>query len=197
VYDFVEGEIAFRSATRLVLHAGGIGFDLAVPLGTERALDGKTRARLFVHLVSGESEWKLFGFVAPDERNLFRKLLSVNGVGPSIALSLLSTLRPEGLARAFSEEDEAALRRVRGVGEKTARRLLLELRGKIPLPETGRVRVGADLREDAVAALRSLGFARAEAEAAVEAALRAAPTADLESLVRAALGGNAAALSRS
>jgi len=196
VYDFVEGEVAFRSATRIVLLAGGIGYDLAVPLGTERGIGRKGNARLFVHLVPGEGEWKLFGFRAAEERDLFRRLLTVNGVGPATALSLLSTLRPEGLARAIAAEDVAALRRVRGIGEKTAQRLLLELRGKVPLPEAEEPREGDRLREDATAALRSLGFGRAEAEAAIESALRRAPPKDLETLVRSILSGSPGAATR-
>ena len=190
MYDFLEGEIAARSPARIVLSVGGVGYDLAVPVGTAEELKRGARVRLHVHLHVTDGEPRLFGFAEREERDLFRLLLGVNGVGPSTALSILSTLRPPELARAVEEGDVDALRRVRGVGEKTAQRLLLELKGKVVAPAAAAPR---GFEPDAIAALVSLGFSRREAEEAVERAVRAGKPRDLESLVRAALGAGAPA----
>jgi Holliday junction DNA helicase RuvA len=188
MYDFLEGEIAARSAARVVIAAGGVGYEVAVPIGPGEALPLGARVRLHVHLHVSDGEPRLFGFSTREERDLFRLLIGVNGVGPATGLSILSALRPPDLARAIAEADSGALRRVRGVGEKTAQRLLLELKGRIEPPaSTGRIET------DAVAALLSLGYPRKEAEDAVARAARGRPARDLETLVRAALSGSAPA----
>ncbi|HET6203459.1 MAG TPA: Holliday junction branch migration protein RuvA [Planctomycetota bacterium] len=182
MYDFLDGVVAERAAARLVLAVAGVGYEIAVPPGTAPDLRPGGSGRLYVHLHVSDGTPRLFGFGTREERDLFRLILGVSGVGPATGLALLSAVPPAELVRAIAEEDAPALRRVRGVGEKTARRLVLELKGKVEAaPAADRT------ASDAASALVSLGFNRREAEQAVARAARESGPPDLESLVRRAL----------
>jgi len=170
-----------------IMTEGGVGYELAIPLSAYEALPkvGET-ATLHTHLVVREDGWQLFGFSTPFERRVFRRVLDAKGVGPALALGLLSTLSAERLVRAIREKDIATLQSVPRVGRKKAEQLVLDLADKLdglggepvagPRPE----RAGA---EDAIRALVSLGYTLAEAEKAVRAALdsngRAQPATEL------------------
>ena len=158
-----------------IMTEGGVGYELAIPLSAYEALPkvGET-ATLHTHLVVREDGWQLFGFSTPFERRVFRRVLDAKGVGPALALGLLSTLSAERLVRAIREKDIATLQSVPRVGRKKAEQMVLDLADKLdglggelvagPRPEG----VGAD---DAIRALVSLGYTLAEAEKAVRAAL--------------------------
>jgi len=158
-----------------IMTEGGVGYELAIPLSAYEALPkvGET-ATLHTHLVVREDGWQLFGFSTPFERRVFRRVLDAKGVGPALALGLLSTLSAERLVRAIREKDIATLQSVPRVGRKKAEQLVLDLADKLdglggelvasPRPEGA----GAD---DAIRALVSLGYTLAEAEKAVRAAL--------------------------
>lgn len=198
MYDYLEGELVEHRATHVVLAVGGIGYELAVPLGARFPVrEGRVRA--WTHLAVREDAHLLFGFPERRVREVFRLLLSVSGVGPAVALALLSNLAADELLRAVAEQDEAALRRAKGVGKKTAEQILLDLREKAPRlladgPASGTlvprpVASAAPVQEDAVRALLSIGFSEKEARKSVERAAQSTPGADLESLVRTALKG--------
>jgi len=197
VYDFLRGELVEHRATHVVVAVNGVGYELSVPLGAQfPAREGKVH--VWTHLVVREDAQLLFGFPERRVREVFRLLISVSGVGPAVALTLLSNLTADELLKAITEEDEAALRRAKGVGKKTAEQILLDLRDKAP-----RLLAGSEkgtlvprpsapvsgVQEDAVAALISIGFSEKEARASVEKAARSVPTDDLERLVRTALKG--------
>jgi len=158
-----------------IMTEGGVGYELAIPLSAYEALPkvGET-ATLHTHLVVREDGWQLFGFSTPFERRVFRRVLDAKGVGPALALGLLSTLSAERLVRAIREKDIATLQSVPRVGRKKAEQLVLDLADKLdglggepvagPRPEGA----GAD---DAIRALVSLGYTLAESEKAVRAAL--------------------------
>jgi len=172
-----------------VVVAGGIGFDLRIPLSTYEKLKGKKEAFLFTHFHVREDELKLFGFASPAERDLFRLLLSVTGVGPSIALASLCTLSPQEMARAISLGELKVLQTIKGVGRKLAERMVLELRERassllISLdgssPTKGSSSSKGERSEeilrspeaaDAIGALITLGFERKTAEERVAATL--------------------------
>jgi Holliday junction DNA helicase RuvA len=198
VYDYLEGRLAERRATRAVVEVGGVGYDLAVPLGAEfvaerASSDGKS-VRVWTHLVVREDAHLLFGFPDRRTREIFRLLLQVRGVGPTVALALLSHMSGDALLEAILAQDAAALTRVRGIGQKTAEQILLDLRDKAPRligsaagdalvprpPATGAV-------DDAVRALTSIGYSDKEAKKSVERAAKKVDPKDLELLVRAAL----------
>ncbi len=160
-----------------IMTESGVGYELAIPLSAYETLPkvGET-ATLHTHLVVREDGWQLFGFSTPFERRVFRRVLDAKGVGPALALGLLSTLSAERLVRAIREKDVATLQSVPRVGRKKAEQLVLDLADKLdglggepsagPRPEGA----GAD---DAIRALVSLGYTLADAEKAVRAALDA------------------------
>jgi Holliday junction DNA helicase RuvA len=198
VYDFLEGEVAQRSAARLVLDVRGVGYELSIPLGSSFPATGRVRA--WTHLVVREDAQLLFGFSEREARELFRLLISVSGVGPVMGLTILSGIARAPLLAAIAEGDVAALTRIKGVGPKTAGQIVLDLKDKAAkLRSTGgapaepgllqpQARPDA-LIEDAVAALTSIGYSEKEAKRSVERAAAKGAKKDLDSLLRAALAG--------
>lgn len=195
MFDSIQGRLDCREPARCVVEAGGIGYEIHVPLSTYEALPPKdTSVRLLLHLVVREDEWKLFGFATPGERDVFRALLRVNGVGPMIGLGLLSGLKPREFQDAVAQGDVRALTRVKGIGKKTAERIVVELRdvmagGPLPPGPSGTGDVADVTWRDAVAALEALGVDSADARRRVEKAAQNAPHAEVPDLVRAALKG--------
>jgi len=191
VYDYLEGECAERTPARLVLNVGGIGYELLVPL-TSR-FPAKGRARAWTHLAVREDAHTLYGFEDKETRELFRLLLSVRGVGPTVALALLSGLPRGPLVAAIAAGDAEGLTRIRGIGAKTAQQILLDLKDKAAIlahagPSAERKAAGEDPAvDDAVAALVSIGYSEKDARANVERAAKKVDKKDLEGLVRAAL----------
>jgi holliday junction DNA helicase RuvA len=195
VYDFIEGRAGERRPARLVIEAGGIGYDLAVPLGADFP-EREGRVRAWTHLVVREDAHLLFGFPERERRELFRLLLEVRGVGPTAALAVLSSLPGDELLRAIAAQDPAPFLRVKGIGKKTADQILLDLRDKAPrmlvepAGEHGTLAPRAPVRpalEDAVRALVSIGYSDKEARKSVERAATRVKGDDLELLVRTAL----------
>lgn len=194
MYEFLEGDVVSRSPGRLTLNVGGIGYDLAVPLRDPFPVGA--RSRVFTHLVVREDAHLLFGFQERAGRDLFRLLLTVRGVGPGMALAILSALSREELVEAVLAEDAARLVRVKGVGKKTAEQVLLDLRDKAARlrqelvathsPPAAATRTETNLA-DAAAALVSIGFSEKDARKQVERAAEKVDPANLEALVRAAL----------
>lgn len=194
MFDYIEGQVASRAPARLVLDVGGVGYDLLVPLSSRFPAKGKTRS--FTHLAVREDAHTLYGFDDRETRDLFRLLLTVKGVGPSVALALLSGLPRDPLIEAVAAGDAATLTRIRGIGNKTAQQILLDLKDK-----ANEIRGNTGARglqespprdpaiEDAVSALLSIGYAEKEARASVERASKKVDRHDLEKLVRTALTG--------
>lgn len=176
----ISGTLVGKSLERVeILTTAGVTYEMLIPLSVYEALPAPgTALTLHAHLVVRDDAWMLFGFTTPLQKRLFQRLLSASGVGPALALNMLSALTAERLVRAIVEKDVAALQRIPRVGRKTAERLVLDLADKMEdvqgdgaVPRTG---VGGSA-EDAVRALVSLGYAQAEADKAVRAALDAAP----------------------
>lgn len=189
---WIEGELALRELDRVVLVVGGVGFEIAIPLSTyERLPDAGARTRLLTALHVREDELSLYGFATEEEKRVFETALGVTGIGPKLAVLLLSTLPVDRLVAAVTGGDVATLTRVPGVGKKTAERLIVELRDKFPDLAVAAAAPGVrgDPRSEAtLKALGALGFARAQAAEAVRAAVAEAPReAGVEELVRRAL----------
>jgi Holliday junction DNA helicase RuvA len=186
----VAGNLAAKTADRVVVQtSGGIAYEVTVPLGVMERLPGIGAAvTLATELVVREDGWSLYGFLDDSERRLFQRLLTVNGVGPRIAIAFLSTLGAERGAKAIQKKDLATLSSVSGVGRKLAERLALELSDKLgelvggqPAPLDAPARA-------ALAALERLGYGGTEAERALRQALAGdGGDADAEALVRRAL----------
>ena len=186
----LSGRVVDKSADRLVLDVNGVGYEIFVP-ASSLARIGAAGSALVVHTVTHvrEDALQLFGFLDVDEKRLFETLTAVSGVGPKLALALLSGLAPAALRRAVSQRDIAALTAISGIGRKTAERLLVELRDRVG-DSVGDDSPGADATpfQDAVTALITLGYARPQSVSAVrEAAGELPPDAAPEQLVRRAL----------
>jgi holliday junction DNA helicase RuvA len=184
VYHHVEGELVVLSPTRAVVDAGGVGYECRIPLSTFTALKGKEHAkvRLLTHLHVLEDDLRLYGFVSERERDLFRLITSISGVGPGIGFAVLATFDPAAFAGAIACGDAKALQKIKGVGAKLSERMILELKDRAAAlaalgggdGASGTAAVGAEGRvvQDAIALLETLGYASKEARERVEAALR-------------------------
>jgi Holliday junction DNA helicase RuvA len=186
----LSGILAELTADGAVIDVAGVGYQL---LASARTLDALGpiggEVKVLTELQVREDAWTLFGFGSPVERDSFRALTSVQGVGGKVALAILSALSPDELARAVAQDDKAMIGRANGVGPKLAARIANELQGKLGVAALGQSlapRAGA--AADALSALANLGFKPAEASAAVNAAQDdLGPDADLDALVRLAL----------
>lgn len=185
----VSGRLAAKHADRVVIHTtGGVGYEIVVPLGVMARLPGLGETvMLATELVVREDAWSLYGFTDDVERRFFQRLIGVSGIGPKIAIALLSALGLERGVRAVAERNVALLSSVSGIGKKTAERLVLELADKLgeleaqagPAPHSG-----GGAAEAALKALERLGYATAEADGALRDAIAADGGADTETLVR-------------
>ena len=192
----VAGRVVAKELDRVeILTKGGVGYELSIPLSVYETLPKLGEdAALHTHLVVREDGWTLYGFGSAYERRVFQRVLAAKGVGPALALGMLSTLSAERLARAIRERDVDLLQTVPRVGRKKAEQLILDLAdkfGDVPAeaPSGGARPEGAGT-DDAIRALVSLGYTTADAERAVKAALDGAGKAKLTApeLIRAALG---------
>lgn len=182
----LRGIVVERAPPHLLLEVQGVAYEVELPLSTFGDLPGNGEAVLYTHLVVREDAHLLYGFLTVTRRAWFRMLLKVNGVGPRVALALLSGLTDDELWACVHEGNIARLTRVPGVGRKTAERLLIELRGK--MPEGGQASV--EQGEEAVTALLTLGYNEREARIAMERAEKAlGKAANSEALIREALRG--------
>jgi Holliday junction DNA helicase RuvA len=190
----LQGRIAAKAPPQLLLDVGGVGYELEAPMSTFFHLPAiGHEVRLLTHLVVREDAHVLYGFGSEDERRLFRSLLKVSGVGPKIALALLSGISVEGFRHCIQNQDVSALTRVPGIGRKTAERLLVEMRDRLSAPsgEAALASVPGDATPEAEAfgALVALGYKPAEATRLLKAV--GPGTHSTEELIRRALQGAA------
>jgi Holliday junction DNA helicase RuvA len=189
MFESIRGRLLSKAPAQAVVEAGGLGYAVAVPLPTfERLPAAGAEVTLRLHLVVREDEWRLYGFASEEERALFRACLGVSGVGPATALALLSGMTPKDLRAAVTGGDVAALQRVKGVGRKTAERLVVELRDALGPASPAAGGAPAGPLSEAAAALVALGLSDAEA---AERLRRVPAAADLPvaEVVRRALRG--------
>ena len=189
MFNHLRGQLIQRTPARVVVETGGVGYELAVPLTTYEKLPADGEVTLLVHLQVREEDIRLYGFLTQEERGLFRLLLTVNGIGPVIALAALSGGEAASLKQAIVSEDLVTLGRIKGIGPKTAQRMVLELKPTLLRQGVDAGRTGAralgGVVGDAVAALISLGYSAGKAEKAVgSAAKKLGSKAAVEELVR-------------
>ena len=193
MYDHLVGEVIEKQPARVVLRVNGVGYEVKVSITTSSSLAAGGRATLWtiLHVVDGFPT--LLGFGQRGERELGKKLLSVAGVGPAICLAILSMYSPGQIVAALENGDHALLKRVKGVGTKTAERLCLELRDHLGEVDIGEQKPRATLlprsQEDALLALVTLGYAEKEAREKLGKASAVAPGAATEDLIKAVLRG--------
>ncbi len=183
MYDYISGRLVTRKPNYCVIDANGVGYRLEIPLSTFEKLPREGPVKLLTYLKVAEDDQKLFGFASEHERDLFLQLLSVSQLGPSKAVQILSGITVAELKRALAESDVNTLKRVKGIGDKLANRLIVELRGKLPEETAGKESEGSSRMQDSVGALVALGWDRSAAEGAVRRALKElggeAPVQDL------------------
>ena len=187
----LKGTLLEKTPARLVVDIGGVGYDVIVPLSTFYTI-GEVGAdvTLRVHTHVREDVIALYGFGSAIEQDLFERLITISGIGPKLALAVLSGIEAGELVRAIRSQDVARLTKIPGIGKKTAERIGLELKDRLPaaLHHAGapaaQAAPGDQLRDDLLSALTNLGYQRAAAEKATDAALKKTPEAPFEQLVR-------------
>jgi len=191
MYEYFTGKITELTPTYVISDIGGVGYFINISLGTYAKLQLDTNPKLYVHQIVREDAHLLYGFVDKPEREIFRLLLSVSGVGANTARVILSSLEPGELKSAIETDNVNKLKSVKGIGLKTAQRIILDLKDKISktdIDSTGETVIGAGHASDeALAALVMLGFPKKNAEKAILSVKKEIPEADIETLVKQAL----------
>lgn len=191
MYDFLKGELARKGPTEAVVDVNGVGWLLSISAQCYAALPPRGAVTLLVHVHSNDAGTRLFGFLDEQERAFFRLLQSVRGVGPAVALTLLSHETPDVLAGRLHSGDVKGLTRIKGIGTKTAERLVLELKDKVDASLAAPLPAGHE--ELVVQALKSLGLDSGEAAERARAVVKAHPDEKrVELLLRAALKSRSA-----
>lgn len=201
--EYIKGELTDLTPAMAVVEAAGVGYGLNISLITYSAIQGKKEVKLYVHeqLVAGgrDDSFTLYGFITKQERELYRLLLSVNGVGANTARMILSAMSPAELCNAIATGDERMLKSVKGIGPKAAQRIILELKDKIVqsgiadelhvpvLGSQSQPAVNKEVRDEAVGALTMLGFSPAPTAKTVNEILRKSPELTVEEVVKQAL----------
>jgi Holliday junction DNA helicase RuvA len=189
MYEYIKGTLAALTPAYAVVEAGGVGYFINISLQTYTQLTDSREAQLYLHQQVREDAHVLYGFADADERELFRMLISVSGVGAATARIMLSSLSSGDLTTAIAVGDVAVLKSIKGIGLKTAERIVVDLKGK-SLKAAGAGEVGvptAGVRKEATAALLALGFPKAATEKAVEAVFKQNNRQSVEELIRGAL----------
>ena len=188
----LRGILIEKHPNQAIVEAGGVGYDVIIPVSTFTHLPGPgAEVRLRIHTHVREDSLSLYGFLTAEEKTLFEKLISVSGIGPTLGVKVLSGVAAPDLIRAIMKGEVERLIRIPGVGKKTAERMVLELRDKMPavsgeVPEAPASALSA-VDQDVLSALLNLGCARPQAETAVRKAKSAGGPADFEPLFRRAL----------
>ena len=188
----LRGTLVEKHPNQIILEAGGVGYDIRISISTFSGLPAAgAEVRLRIHTHVREDDLALFGFLTADEKNLFEKLISVSNIGPSLAIKILSGMSAPELVLAIRRGELEKLVRIPGVGKKTAERVVLELRDKLPAPADGEPDAAqpalSSVEEDVFSALANLGCARPAAEAAVRKARATGVPNEFEPLFRRAL----------
>ncbi len=190
MYEYIEGALIEKNPACCVIETGGIGYFIQITLATYSQLDAKTRVRLYLHQVVREDAHLLFGFYQKQEREMFRLLLSVSGVGANTARMMLSSLTSEDIHQAILVGNASLLQSIKGIGAKTAQRVILDLRDKVSKEKVSGelfLSQGNRLKEEALSALVILGFNKGEADKVIGKILLAEKTLTLEELIKKAL----------
>ncbi len=174
MFDYIYGNVVHKAPTAITIETNGIGYKIHIPLSTFERIPDKEKIKIFTKLSIREDELKIYGFSSIEERDLFNLLLSVNGVGPNMALTILSGSSVSQFKTFITRNDLKSLQRIKGIGKKTAERIILELKETIKVispeaastAETKKI----SIMSDAIMAMISLGYTRSEAENAVNSA---------------------------
>jgi len=190
MYEYLNGKIVELTPTYLIIETGGIAFFVHISLNTFSFLDHKDSSKIYIHQIIREDVHLLFGFGDKKEREIFRLLISVSGIGANTARLVLSSLKPEELRYAIQNNNIVLLKNIKGIGEKTAQRIIIELKDKTDKSETdefGSIIKQTAVTEEAVSALVMLGFQKNKIEKAVQELYNKDKAIHVEELVKKAL----------
>jgi Holliday junction DNA helicase RuvA len=186
----LQGKLVEKSPTQVVIDCGGVGYHVNISLHTYSLLPTTDFIKLFTHLQIKEDSHTLFGFVEKSEREIFKLLLSVSGIGASIARTMLSSLDPKQITNAIASGDVVTIQSIKGIGSKTAQRVILDLKEKVlklyDLDEVSMSQNNTN-RDEALSALEVLGFVRKASERIVEKIIKDAPESSVEYIIKQAL----------
>ena len=186
----LQGKLVEKTPTHVVIDCGGVGYHINISLHTYSLLPATDFIKLFTHLQIKEDSHTLFGFVEKSEREIFKLLLSVSGIGASIARTMLSSLDPKQITNAIASGDVITIQSIKGIGSKTAQRVILDLKEKVlklyDLDEVSMSQSNTN-RDEALSALEVLGFVRKTSERVVEKIIKDAPDSSVESIIKQAL----------
>lgn len=186
----LQGKLVEKTPTEVVIDCGGVGYHVNISLHTYSLLPNADFIKLFTHLQIKEDAHTLFGFVEKSEREIFKMLLSVSGIGASIARTMLSSLDPKQITNAIASGDVVTIQSIKGIGSKTAQRVILDLKDKVlklyDLDEVSMSQSNTN-RDEALSALEVLGFVRKTSEKIIEKIVKEDPDASVESIIKKAL----------
>jgi Holliday junction DNA helicase RuvA len=186
----LQGKLVEKSPTQVVIDCGGVGYEVHISLHTYSLISPTDFIKLFIHLQIKEDSHTLFGFVEKSEREIFKLLLSVSGIGASIARTMLSSLDPKQITNAIASGDLVTIQSIKGIGSKTAQRVILDLKEKVlklyDLDEVSMSQSNTN-RDEALSALEVLGFIRKTAERVVEKIIKDVPDSSVEYIIKQAL----------
>ena len=190
MYEFINGTISGLTPAGVVIETGGIGYFLHISVNTYSRINGNENSKLFLHEVVREDAHLLYGFADKDERDFFRMLINVNGIGAAIAIMMLSSYIPDDLRNAILTENVNLLKSIKGIGAKTAQRVIIELKDKVgkgvasdKIFNTG----DSVVRNEALSALEMLGFNKKAVENSLDLIIAAQPGLTVEQLLKIAL----------
>lgn len=187
---FIKGKLVEKNPTEVMIEANGIGYLLHISLHTFSLIPDQEAIQLYTHLQIKEDSHTLFGFVEKSERDIFRLLLSVSGVGASTARTMLSSLPPSQIQQAIASNDVATIQSVKGIGAKTAQRVILDLKDKIlKIYDVDEVSLSQSNtnKDEALSALETLGFNRKQAEKVIDKIVKENPAETVENIIKLAL----------
>jgi Holliday junction DNA helicase RuvA len=192
MFDYIKGTIEELTPTEAVVDCGGVGFSILISLQTFEALQGKGSAKVYLYHYLREDDEQFYGFATKDERELFKLLISVSGIGVGSARMMLSSLTDEEIRNAILAEDVHRIKSVKGIGLKSAQRLILELKDKIVKGAGSDVSLplavgGNAAADEATTALVMLGFSKANINKVMPSILKQNPAAKVEDIIKAAL----------
>ena len=186
----LQGKLVEKTPTQVVIDCGGIGYHVNISLHTYSLLPSTDFIKLYTHLQIKEDAHTLFGFIEKSEREIFKMLLSVSGIGASIARTMLSSLDPKQITNAIASGDVVTIQSIKGIGSKTAQRVILDLKDKVlklyDLDEVSMSQNNTN-RDEALSALEVLGFVRKASERIVEKIIKESPDSSVEYIIKQAL----------
>lgn len=190
MYEYLNGKLAYKSPTHVVIDVGGVGYHVHISLHTYSLIKDTEQCKLFISFQVREDAHTLYGFAEEGERRLFEHLISVSGIGPNTGRMILSSITPDEIQTAIIQGNVPLIQRVKGIGPKTAQRLVLELQDKLKKQGPDALTVINQQRsvpDEALSALVMLGFVRTQAEKVLTGVLQANPEATVETLIKEAL----------